>query len=86
MKWSDGELTADVPPAVVTRTSTVPVPAGEVQVIEVGLFAEQLPKTEAAPNLTSVADVRLVPVMVTLSPPAARPVLGETPVTVGGAT
>ena len=86
MKWSDGELTADVPPTVVTVTSTVPVPAGEVQVIEVAMFAEQLPKTVAAPNLTSVAPVRLVPVMVTLVPPAATPELGETPVTVGAAT
>ena len=34
MNWSAADV-AEVPPAVVTRTSTVPVPAGEVAVIEV---------------------------------------------------
>ena len=34
MNWSAGEV-AEVPPGVVTVTSTVPLPAGEVAVIEV---------------------------------------------------
>nr|WP_235432498.1 hypothetical protein [Tetrasphaera japonica] len=35
------------------------------------------------PNLTAVAPVRLVPVMVTVVPPVAGPVLGEILVIVG---
>jgi hypothetical protein len=57
-----------VPPAVVTVTSTVPIPAGEVAVIWVALLTAK----EAAallPNLTAVAPEKLVPVMVTLVPP-----------------
>ena len=37
------------------------------------------------PNLTAVAPVRLAPVMVTWVPPAAGPLAGEIPVTVGAA-
>ena len=82
-----GALVAEVPPAVVTFTSTTPgEPAGELQVIEVAVLAEQPAETEAIPNLTSVAPVRLVPVMTTLVPPAVGPETGETPVTVGAAT
>ena len=36
------------------------------------------------PKLTAVAPVKLVPVMVTTVPPAVGPLLGLTPVTVGG--
>jgi len=39
-----------------------------------------------APNLTAVAPVKLVPVMVTDVPPAAGPDIGEIAVTVGAAT
>ena len=68
---------------MVTVTSTVPVPAGEVAVIEVAL----LTANEAAlalPNLTTVAPVKLAPVIVTLVPPAGGPLLGEIVVTAGG--
>ena len=69
---------------VVTVTSTAPAePAGELQVIEVSVFAEQLPKAEVAPKETSVALVKPVPVMVTLVPPAVGPVLGLIEVTAG---
>ena len=69
---------------VVTVTSTAPAePAGELHVIEVAVFAEQLPKAEVAPKETSVALVRPVPVMVTLVPPAVGPVLGLIDVTAG---
>jgi len=74
-----------VPPAVVTVTSTVPIPAGEVAVIWVALLTAK----EAAallPNLTAVAPEKLVPVMVTLVPPGVGPVFGLTLVTVGAAT
>ena len=65
-----------------TVTSTVPVPAGEVAVIEV---AELTVKAVAfvAPNFTAVAPVKLVPMTVTDVPPASGPPVGEIDVTVG---
>ena len=39
----------------------------------------------SAPNFTAVAPVKLVPVIVTHVPPAAGPVVGLRPVTVGAA-
>ena len=73
------------PPAVVTVMSTVPVPAGDVAVIDV---AELTVKLAAAvlPNFTAVAPVKLVPVMVTEVPPEFRPDPGLTAVTVGAET
>src|SRR5205807_10147721 len=60
----------------------VPVPAGEVAVIE---LPEVTVKLVAAvePNLTAVAPAKPVPVIVTEVPPAAGPTLGSTLVTVG---
>ena len=72
-----------MPPAVVTVTSTVPAPAGEVTVMEFAVSAVTVPAV--VPNLTAVAFARLVPVTVTLVPPAAGPALGLTAVTVGAA-
>ena len=74
-----------MPPAVVTVTSTVPVPAGEVAVIEV---AELTVKAVAAvlPNLTAEAAVRLLPVIVTLVPPPVGPLVGAIEATVGAET
>ncbi len=51
VNWSAGEV-ALVPPAVVTVTSTVPAPAGEVAVIEVALFTVKL-VAAVAPNFTA---------------------------------
>ena len=68
---------------MVTVTSCVPVPAGEVaisDVVEVTLTAV----AEVAPNLTEVPVANPVPVTVTWVPPEAGPVLGDTPDTVGG--
>ena len=73
-----------MPPAVVTVTSTVPVPAGDVAVMDVAVFAVTVAVT--VPNFTAVALPRLVPVIVTEVPPAAKPVTGEMPVTVGAST
>ncbi len=85
MYWS-AALVALVPPAVVTVTSTVPaVPAGAVAVRLVALLTIT-PAALVVPNLTAVALVKLVPVIVTLVPPAVGPAPGLTPVTVGGAT
>ena len=41
------------------------------------------PVAAAVPNLTAVAPVRFVPVMVTLVPPVVGPVVGLTTVTAG---
>jgi hypothetical protein len=71
-----------VPPAVVTVTSAVPIPAGEVAVIWVALLTVKEPAA-LLPNRTAVAPEKLVPVMVTLVPPDAGPVFGMTLVTVG---
>jgi len=79
--WS-AELVALVPPAVVTVTSTVPVPAGAIAVSDV-LLATTTPVAGVEPNWTEVAPVRLVPVTVTLVPPVVVPLVGEMPVTVG---
>ena len=73
-----------MPPAVVTVTLTVPDPLGAVTVMEVALSAVTVPGV--APKSTWVAELRLVPVTVTVEPPASGPATGETPVTVGTAT
>ena len=75
---------ADVPPAVVTVTSTVPEPPGEVTVTDVAVLA--VTAAEAVPNLTDVAEPRLVPVTTTLVPPVEGPEVGAIEVTVGAAT
>jgi hypothetical protein len=75
---------ADVPPGVVTVTSTGPAaePAGLVTVIWVALLTVNVPAA-VAPNLTEVAPVKFVPVIVTIVPPAIGPRFGVTSVTVG---
>lgn len=83
MNWSAADV-AEVPPAVVTVTSTVPVPTGEVAVIDVALTT-LTPVAGVAPNVTAVALRRLVPVMVTVVPPPPGPVVGEIELTVGAA-
>jgi hypothetical protein len=64
--------------------STVPVPAGEVAVIEVD--AALIHAAAVDPNFTEVMFVKFVPVIVTAVPPPAGPELGEIEVTVGAAT
>jgi hypothetical protein len=72
-----------VPAGVVTVTSTVPepIPFGETAVIDVAEFTVTL--ALAAPNLTAVAPVKPVPVIVTVVPPLGEPWFGSTFVTVG---
>ena len=83
MNRSPAEV-AEVPLDVMTVTSTGPaLPAGEVAVTEVAVLA--VTAAVVAPNLTEVAEVRLVPVMTTLVPPAAGPVVGKMEVTDGAA-
>ena len=81
MNWSAAEV-GDVPPTVVTLTSTVPVPAGEVALIDVAEFTVK-PVAEVAPNVTAVAPEKPLPVIVTVVPPASGPDVGEMDVTAG---
>ena len=87
VKWSADDV-ADVPPAVVTVTSTVPAAwAGLVTVIRVSPFTVMAPVVFAVlPNFTVFAPVKPVPVMITDVPPVAVPKVGEMLVTVGTAT
>ncbi len=68
---------AEVPLGVVTVTSTVPVPLGEVTVRLVAV-TEVIPVTAVEPKWTAVAPVKLVPLTVTEVPPAAGPLEGLT--------
>src|SRR5439155_27006024 len=69
VKWS-AFVTALVPPAVVTVTSTVPAaPAGAVAVICVALLTVKA-VAAVVPNFTADAPVNPVPVMTTDVPPA----------------
>ena len=75
-----------VPPGVVTVTSTVPADcAGSSAVMLVAPLTVKLVAV-VEPKVTAVAPVRLVPVIVTLLPPAVGPEVGFTLVTVGAAT
>ncbi len=83
-------LVALVPPALVTVTSTWPVPAGEVTVRDVAELTTTLvpavgPKSTA---VVAAGPVRAkpVPVMVTEVAPATGPAAGVMAVTVGAAT
>ena len=73
---------ADVPPGVVTVTSTFPVPGGLVAVIVPPVFAVIVAVT--VPNRTAVAPVKQEPKIVTEVPPVPGPDVGEIPVTTGG--
>lgn len=84
--YVNNELAALLPYGVVTTTLAVPAePAGVTAVIEVELTTTT-DVAAAPPIVTPVAPVNPVPVMVTAVPPAASPVAGDIPDTVGGAT
>jgi len=74
---------AEVPPLVVTVTSTVPEPAGLVAVICV--LESPMIEPAAPPKLTPVAPDRLLPVIVTEVPPLVGPLFGLIPETTGRA-
>ncbi len=73
------------PPSVVTIMSTAPAVAcaGVLQVIVV-LFTIVREVADIPSNVTDVAPVKFVPVIVTLVPPAMLPDGGEIPVIFGG--
>jgi hypothetical protein len=81
VNWS-AAVTAEVPAPVVTVTSTVPVPAGLMAAISV-LETNLTEGAWVAPKSTVAPAVKSLPVIVTGVPPAAGPVAGEMPVTVG---
>ena len=81
MNWS-APFVGLVPLALLTFTSTVPLPAGEVALIEVELTTSTF-VAALAPKLTVLPLINPVPVIVTRLPPAAGPELGLTPDTVG---
>jgi hypothetical protein len=78
-------IPSTVPPGVVTKTATAPVPAGDVTVIDPALLAVIVPGLPA-PKLTAVAPLRFCPVILTVVPPPAGPELGLTLVLIGGGT
>ena len=72
------------PPSVVTIMPTAPaLCAGVIQVIVV-LFTTLIVVAAIPSNVTDVAPVKFVPVIVTLVPPAMLPDDGEMPVIFGG--
>jgi len=72
------------PPPVVTIMPTAPaLRAGVIQVIVV-LFTTLIVVAANPPNVTDVAPVKFVPVIVTLVPPAVLPDDGKMPVIFGG--
>ena len=73
-----------MPPDVTTVMSTVPAPVGATAVIWVAELTLKL-VAFLVPNLTAVAPVRYVPVMVTEVPPEVGPLAVEIPATVGAA-
>jgi hypothetical protein len=79
------DVFAEVPPGVVTVTSSVPVPAGDFTVIWLSFTTTRLVAAVQS-NFTDVAPVKPDPVIVTEVPPAAGPVAGEMAVTVGTVT
>jgi hypothetical protein len=67
-------------------TVTAPaLPAGVVAVIVV-LLTTVTAVAAAPPNVTVAPTAKFVPVIVAAVPPAVVPLLGDTPVTVGGTT
>ena len=74
-----------VPPAAVTVTWTVPVPAGAVTVISVAEITLTL-VASLAPKWTALTPMKFVPWMVTLVPPLCVPLFGDNEETLGAAT
>ena len=64
MNWSATLVVALVPLPVVTVTSTVPLPAGDVAVIEVALLMVD-DATAVLPNFTVAPAKKFVPLMIT---------------------
>ena len=85
MYWSAAVM-GEVPRPVVTRTSTVPVPAGAMALIEPSELSTKL-VAGVEPKVTALTLAKLVPLIITCVPPPVGPPAGldvvVTPVTVG---
>ena len=81
---SSAEVLAEVPPVVVTMTSTAPgvIVDGEVAVIVVALTTDT-PVAAVPPKVTVAPVMKLVPVIVTDVPPVVGPDVGFNDVTAG---
>jgi hypothetical protein len=75
-------LVAEVPPDVVTVTSTTPVPAGLVTIRRLPL-TRLTPVAGVEPKSTTELDVKLLPLIVTWEPPDSGPSVGLIEETVG---
>jgi hypothetical protein len=76
-------LFAEVPKAVVTHTSAVPIPGGLMAAISESLSTLMFGEF-VVPKLTCVAPVKPLPVMMTIVPPAIGPLIGLSPSIPGG--
>jgi hypothetical protein len=74
---------ADVPSGVVTRTDTVPGAACPGLIAEIVVEFTTVNGAAADPNVTAVAPLKPVPVIVTVVPPARGPEFGLTELTTG---
>ena len=84
LNWS-AELVAEVPPAVVTVTSTTPADCGgAVAVIDVAEFTVKPAATD--PKATALAPDNSVPEIVTDVPPVMNPLDGLIELTTGRPT
>ena len=63
----------------------MPVPAGDVAVMDVAEFTVK-PVAAVAPKVTALAPLKFVPVIVTVVPPAVGPAVAAMLVIVGRAT
>ena len=75
-----------VPPTVVTEILTVAAEWGFVLALIVVAFVTVYVAAVVVPNLTALAPVKLVPLMVTVVPPAVGPAVGVKEAMVGAAT
>lgn len=84
--WNSKLSELSVPPGVVIMTGTVPARCiGVIASTSVSLTTVKR-AAATAPNDTLVVPLRLIPVIVTISPPAVTPVVGKIAVGAGAAT
>ncbi len=73
-------------PFTVTVTVTAPAACAGVVAVIVVLFTTTTLVAAVPPNVTVAPEAKFVPVIVTAVPPAAGPLFGEAPLTVGTTT
>ena len=73
---------AEVPKGVTTRTSTLPLLVGAVALMKVGEITVKL-EDSLAPKNTALVEENPLPMMLTVAPPPAETVEGDTAATTG---